>query len=60
MSPAAAGEVRVPAPTALLFHHANEFVRPTAGLGILTLCAVPCPSSTPMVFAPPRSLDVTS
>ena len=60
MSPAAAGAVSVPLPTAELFHHANEFVRPTAGLAILTLWAVPWPSSTPIVFAPPRSLFVTS
>ena len=52
----------MPLPTAELFHHANEFVRftPAAGLGILTLWAVPWPSSTPIVFAPPRSLLVTS
>ena len=60
MSPAAAGAVSVPLPTAVLFHHANEFARRTAGFAILTLLAVPLPSSTPSVFAPPRSLPVTS
>ena len=60
MAPAAAGAVSVPLPTAVLFHHAKEFTRSTAGFAILMLLAVPLPSSTPSVFAPPRSLPVTS